>query len=141
MPDVFIPEDTTLYTSYYKEAQWTGLTIQFAFLFTDENREKLNQFDNADDMAEWLLSQNLPEKFARYGEEHGLRRRNLMLKRSLPLFQRSLISNVIYNAQDQAWRLQYLSKEDPAVQRAIQLFDAGESVPKAPEENKGDTQN
>lgn len=138
MPDIFIPEDTTLYTSYYKEAQWTGLTIQFAFLFTDENRERLNSFDNVEDMAKWLMNQNLPEQFARYGEQHGLRRRNLMLQRSLPLFQRSLISNVIYNAQDQAWRLQYLSKEDPAVKQAMELFEAGESVPKAPVDTNED---
>ena len=138
MPDIFIPEDTTLYTSYFKEAQWTGLTIQFAFLFTDENREQLGRFDSVDEMEKWLKRQNLLEKFARYGEEHGLKRRNLMLQRSAPLFERSIISNIIYNAQDQAWRLQYLSKEDPAVQRALQLFEEGKSMPEAPQEEKTD---
>ena len=137
MPDIFIPEDTTLYTSYFKEAQWSGLTIQFAFLYTDQNREQLNRFDSVDEMENWLRKQNLLEKFARYGEEHGLRRRNLMLQRSAPLFERSLISNIIYNAQDQAWRLQFLSKEDPAVQRALQLMKEGKSVPEAPAEEKG----
>ena len=83
-------------------------------------------------MEAWLKRQNLLEQFARYGEEHGLKRRNLMLQRSAPLFERSLIANIIYNAQDQQWRLQYLSKEDPTIQRAIQLFEAGESVPTLP---------
>ena len=133
MPDFFIPEDTTLYTSYYKEAVYTGLTIQFAFLFTDQNRQQLMKFTSVNDMQRWLKRQNLLEKFARYAEEHGLRRRNLMLQRSAPLFERNLISNIIYNAQDQSWRLQYLSQEDPAILRAIQLFRDGESVPKAPE--------
>ena len=140
MPDIFIPEDTTLYTSYYKEAQWSGLTIQFAFLYTDQNRDQLNRFDTADEMESWLRKQNLLEKFARYGEEHGLRRRNLMLQRSAPLFERSLISNIIYNAQDQGWRLQYLSKEDPAVQRALQLMQEGKSVPEAPAEDEGENE-
>lgn len=133
MPDIFIPEDTTLYTSYFKEAQFSGLTIQFAFLFTDENRSQLMRFRNADEMEAWLKRQNLLEQFARYGEQHGLKRRNLMLQRSAPLFERSLISNIIYNAQDQGWRLQYLCKSDRAVQRALQLFEAGASVPSAPE--------
>ena len=84
MPDIFIPEDTTLYTSYFKEAQWSGLTIQFAFLYTDQNREQLNRFDNVDEMENWLKRQNLLEKFAAYGEQHGLKRRNLMLQRSAP---------------------------------------------------------
>ena len=135
MPDIFIPEDTTLYTSYYKEAQFSGLTIQFAFLFTDENRAQLMRMKNVDEMETWLKRQNLLEKFARYGEEHGLKRRNLMLQRSASLFERSLISNIIYNAQDQSWRLQYLSKSDPAIQRALQLFEAGESVPTLPKED------
>jgi hypothetical protein len=52
-----------------------------------------------------------------------------MLQRSAPLFERSLFSNIIYNAQDQQWRLQYLSKTDEVIQRALQLFEAGESVP------------
>jgi carboxyl-terminal processing protease len=134
MPDIFIPEDTTLYTSYFKEAQWSGLTIQFAFLFTDQNREQLNRIETVDEMERWLKRQNLLEKFARYGEEHGLKRRNLMLQRSAPLFERSLISNIIYNAQDQGWRLQYLSKGDPAIQRALQLMEEGKSVPEAPQE-------
>ena len=136
MPDIFIPEDTTLYTSYFREAVFTGLTIQFAFLFTDQNREQLNRFRTEADMVAWLKRQNLLEQFARYGEENGLRRRNLMLQRSAPLFERNLIANIVYNAQDQAWRLQYLSKEDPAVQRALQLFEEGKSVPEAPQDKK-----
>ncbi len=132
MPDIFIPEDTTLYTSYYKEAQFSGLTIQYAFLFTDQHRQQLMSFKNVGAMEAWLKRQNLLEQFARYGEEHGLKRRNLMLQRSAPLFERSLIANIIYNAQDQQWRLQYLSMEDPTIQRAIQLFEAGESVPTLP---------
>ncbi|MBQ7495049.1 MAG: S41 family peptidase [Bacteroidaceae bacterium] len=134
MPDIFIPEDTTLYTSYYKEAVYSGLTIQYAFLFTDQNRQQLMKFTSVPDMQRWLKRQNLLEKFARYAEEHGLRRRNLMLQRSAPLFERNLISNIIYNAQDQSWRLQYLGQDDPAIQRAIELFREGKSVPSAPED-------
>ena len=132
MPDIFIPEDTTLYTSYYKEAQYSGLTVQYAFMFTDEHRAQLLRMRNVDEMEAWLKRQNLLENFARYGEEHGLKRRNLMLQRSATLFERSLISNIIYNAQDQAWRLQYLCKSDPAIQQALQLFRNNASVPALP---------
>lgn len=132
MPDIFIPEDTTLFTSYYKEALFSGLTIQFAFLFTDQHREQLSRLNSMNEMEAWLKRQNLLELFARYGEEHGLRRRNLMLQRSAPLFERNLISNIIYNAADQQWRLQYLSKEDLAVKRALKLIEEGNVRPSAP---------
>ena len=133
MPDIFIPEDTTLYTSYFREAVFTGLTVQFAFLYTDEHRAELNRFKSSPEMVAWLQRQNLLELFARYGEAHGLRRRNLMLQRSAPLFERNLIANILYNAQDQPWRLQYLSTIDPAILRAQEILNAGKAFPKAPE--------
>ncbi len=135
MPDIFIPEDTTLYTSYFREAVFTGLTVQFAFLYTDEHRAELNRFKSSPEMVAWLQRQNLLELFARYGEAHGLRRRNLMLQRSAPLFERNLIANILYNAQDQPWRLQYLSTIDPAILRAQEILNAGKAFPKAPAGN------
>lgn len=128
-PDIFIPEDTTLYTSYFKEAVYMGLTIQFAFYFTDQHRAELNKCDDVKQAVQWLKRQNVLEQFARFAEEKGLRRRNLMLQRSATLLERNLFSNIIYNAWDQPMRLQYLSKEDPSVLRALQIFEEGKSVP------------
>ena len=129
MPDIFIPEDTTLYTSYFREAVYAGLTIQFAFYFTDAHRAELTRHSDVNQAVSWLKRQNLLEQFARFAEEHGLRRRNLMLQRSASLLERNLFSNIIYNAWDQPMRLQYLSKDDPAIIRALQIFEAGTSVP------------
>lgn len=41
MPDVFVPEDTTNFTSYYKQALMSGLMLQYAFTYTDQNRQNL----------------------------------------------------------------------------------------------------
>lgn len=136
MPDIFIPEDTTLYTSYFREAVFLGLTIQFAFSYTDQNREQLLRFRSVDEMADFLRRQNLLERFARFAEERGLKRRNLMLQKSATLFERNLIANIIYNSQDQAWRLQYFAKNDPAIARAQQLFADKAAFPKAPDKDK-----
>ena len=136
MPDIFIPEDTTLYTSYFKEALYTGLTIQFAFYFTDRHREELMRYEDVDQVVTWLKRQNVIEQFARFAEEHGLRRRNLMISRSATLLERNLFSNIIYNAWDQLMRLQYLSKDDPAVLRAIQIFKEDASVPTLKEDSE-----
>ena len=37
-PDIFVPEDTLGITSYYKQASMSGLILQFAFTYTDDNR-------------------------------------------------------------------------------------------------------
>lgn len=43
-PDIFVPEDTLGLTSYYKEAAMSGLILQFAFTYTDNNRQKMKDF-------------------------------------------------------------------------------------------------
>ena len=132
-PDIFIPEDTTALTSYYKEAAYTGLIRQFAFSYTDENRSRLNALPNVEAMEQFLRKENLLERFARFGEEHDLKRRNLMLQKSRTLFERNIFGLIIYNAKEMQDYLQFLNESDPTVQRAIQVLSDGLSYPKAPE--------
>ncbi len=138
MPDIFVPEDTTLFTSYYREALYSGLMLQFALTYTDEHRAQLSRLADVKQMAQWLSRQGLTEQFARYGEAHGLRRRQLMLMRSQPLFERNLTANIIYDAKDQAWRLEYLAMQDKAIEHAMQVFEAGTWLPTLPAADDAD---
>ena len=135
-PDIFIPEDTTSLTSYYKEAAYTGLIRQFAFAYTDENRARLNALPNVEAMEKFLRKENLLERFARFGEEHDLKRRNLMLQKSRSLFERNIFGLIIYNAKEMQDYLEFLNESDPTVQRAIQVLSDGLSYPQAPEEDE-----
>ena len=128
-PDIFIPEDTTALTSYYKEALYTGLIRQFAFNYTDENRQKLNTFRTAEQMEKYLRSQNLLEKFAQFGERHSLRRRNLLMQKSRPLFERSIYGSIIYNAMTMEEYVEFLNEDDPVVLRAIEVIREGKAFP------------
>ena len=136
MPDIFIPEDTVHLTSYYKEAVMTGLLRQFAFNFTDEHRKELNKCQNMEDVVKYLDRANVLDKFARFGEKHKLRRRNLMLNRSRKLFTRSLYANIIYNAKGTLEYVQYLNQDDPVVLKALDVIGKSEAFPKAPVEEK-----
>lgn len=140
MPDIFIPEDTSAVTSYYKEAVFTGLIRQFAFSYTDENRTRLNAFSDVKATEKFLRKENLLERFARFAEEHDLKRRNLMLQKSRTLFERNIYGTIIYNAREMQDYLQFLNEDDPTIQRAIQVLSDGQSYPQAPEqEEKGVT--
>ena len=136
MPDIFIPEDTVHLTSYYKEAVMTGLLRQFAFNFTDEHRKELNKCQNMEDVVKYLDRANVLDKFARFGEKHKLRRRNLMLNRSRKLFTRSLYANIIYNAKSTKEYIQFLNQDDPVVLKALDVIGKSEAFPKAPVEEK-----
>lgn len=135
-PDIFVAEDTTDVTSYYKQASISGLIIQYAFSYTDENRQKLNEFQNADEMARYLKKQNIVEKFAAFGEKNGLKRRNLMIKKSHKLLERFLCSRIIYNMlSEQAW-MEYLNSDDPTIIEVLKVFREGKAFPSAPEKKE-----
>ena len=134
-------EKNTIPISYYKEAAYTGLIRQFAFAYTDENRTRLNTLPNVEAMEKFLRKENLLERFARFGEEHDLKRRNLMLQKSRSLFERNIFGLIIYNAKEMQDYLEFLNESDPTVQRAIQVLSDGLSYPKAPEPEKEETDN
>lgn len=132
-PDIFVAEDTTAVTSYYTQAAASGLILQFAFTYTDDNRLKLNNFKEMQELADHLMKQNMVEKFAVYAEGKGLQRRNLMIRKSYNLLQRYINSRIIYNILDeQAWH-QYLNLEDKAIEKALEVFSKGEAFPKREE--------
>ena len=130
-PDLFVPEDTTLYTPYYREAVIHGYIRQFAFEYTDKNRETLARFSRMADLEKYLTHQNLLEKFAQHAASHGLQRRNLMLQKSRVLFERFIIGNIIYNAMTQQEYQEYINKSDPTMLRALEVIEEGKAKPTA----------
>ena len=132
-PDIFVAEDTTDVTSYYKQASMSGLIIQYAFEYTDDNRGKLREYKGMQELAEYLKKQNLVDKFASYAENKGLKRRNLMIQRSHKLLERFIYSRIIYNMQNEQSWMEYLNSDDPAIMETLKVFREGRAFPQAPE--------
>lgn len=131
-PDIFIPEDTLGMTSYYKEATMSGLILQFAYNYTDENRQRLSELKEVKDMERYLKSQNIVEKFANFADKNGLKRRNLMIQKSHKLLERFVISRIIYNIHNEQSWTEYLNQDDPSIKETLRLFKAGEAFPQKP---------
>ena len=139
-PDIFVPEDTVGMTSYYKEASMTGLILQFAFNYTDENRARLKEFKTAAEMEEFLKAQNSVERFATWADKNGLKRRNLMIKKSQKLLERFINSRIIYNMLDEEAWTEYLNQDDPAILETLKLFRSGMAFPQKPSPAKAQKQ-
>lgn len=135
-PDIFVPEDTLGMTSYYKEASMSGMILQFAFNYTDENRSKMNDFKSASGLEHYLKRQNIVEKFVTWADKNGLKRRNLMIQKSHKLLERYLYSRIIYNMLDEEAWTEYLNQDDPAIQETLKLFRNNASFPKPEEKTK-----
>lgn len=129
-PDIFVAEDTLSMTSYYKQAAMSGLILQYAFNYTDNNRQKLNTYSSMMEMSKYLVSQNTVEQFAAFADKNGLKRRNLMIRKSHKLLERFINSRIIYNMLDeQAWT-EYINQDDPTIATALRVFEKNEAFPK-----------
>lgn len=131
-PDIFVAEDTLGMTSYYKQAAMSGLILQYAFTYTDNNRLKLNTYKDMMSLSKYLVSQNTVEQFAAYADHNGLKRRNLMIRKSHKLLERFINSRIIYNMlDDEAWT-EYINADDPTIAKALSVFRENAAFPKKP---------
>ena len=132
MPDIFVPQDTTGMTSYFRMAANRGLIIRYSFDYTDHNRQKLQEYDTPEKMEAYLKKQNLLNQFAGWAEKRGLKRRNNLMMKSRELFELSLYGNIIYNMLGIEAYIEFLNETDNTVQKAVEVLEKGESFPQAP---------
>jgi carboxyl-terminal processing protease len=133
MPDVFVPQDTTGLTSYSSEIFNNGISIQFAFQYTDNNRDRLKKYDDYESLAKYLAQQGLVEQLVRFADSKGVKRRNILIQKSYKVLEHSLYGNIIYNMLGREEYIKYLNEFDVTVKRAIDILQKGEAFPQAPE--------
>ncbi len=130
-PDIFVPEDTTDFTSYYRQAVYDGYVRQFTLAYADSHRRQLQTMAAMGQLESWLARQNILEEFAAYAEREGLKRRNLMMQKSRKLFERAIVGGIVYNIQETEDYQRYLNKSDKAVGQATELLEKGMARPTA----------
>lgn len=135
-PDIFVAEDTLGVTSYFKQAVMSGLILQFAYTYTDNNRQKLSKFKTLKEITAYLDKQNLVEQFAAYADKHGMQRRNLMIRKSHKLLMRYINSRIIYSILDDEVWTEYLNEDDPVIAAALKVFKEEASFPKLTQADK-----
>jgi carboxyl-terminal processing protease len=70
MPDKFIPYDTTGISDYFIKVR--PLIYQFALSYTENNRETLKKYPEADEIEKFLDKQGLLDQFIRYASENKI---------------------------------------------------------------------
>ena len=131
MPDIFVPQDTIGYTSYYAAVAKMGLLTRFPFQYTDKNRQQLYQYPTMETLLQYLKSQNLFEEFVQHATSKGVKRHNNLISKSHTLIEDILYGNIIYNMLGMEEYVKYLNLSDPVVLKAIEILDKGESRPKS----------
>ena len=117
----------------------SGLILQFAYNYTDENRARLSKMTDVREMERFLKSQNTLEQFVTFADKNGLKRRNLMIQKSRKLLERFVNSRIIYNIlNEQAWT-EYLNQDDPAIIETLRIFREGRAFPQPVTATEGQT--
>ena len=129
MPDIFVPSDTTGVTSYLNTLINKGLIYQFAFKYSDENRDKLLEFSDYESLSKYLKSQNMVEKVVSFAEEKGVRRRPVYINISKDIISKQAEAYIMRNIQGEEAFYKTYMRDDKTLNQALDILKKGEAFP------------
>lgn len=129
MPDIFIPRDTTGYTSYYSNVYYNGLLHQYAFKYVDDNRKKLNGFKDYQSLYAYLKTQPILTDFTNFAAAKGIKKRPTLINVSKELLETQLYSLIINYIFDNEGSYPVLFENDPTVKKAVEMIRTGKTFP------------
>lgn len=128
MPDIFVPEDTTGYTSYYVEASNMGLIQKFAREMADTYRPLMKNEKSMKAMNRVLPRDGaLLTAFVVYAAENGLPARWFYINRSRDLLINMIKACIARDLVGYDAFIQILNQRDNTVIRALDELNAGNS--------------
>lgn len=127
MPDVFVPEDTTGYTSYYLEAVNKGLINTFAQYMADSYRPMMKD-KSLESMMRILPRDNtLLQNFVSYAASKGLPARWYYINQSRSLLLNQIKGVIARDLVGYEGLIKILNQEDKTVAEALRLLEQGQS--------------
>ena len=122
MPDIFVPRDTTEYTTYFNQVVNYAHIYQFAFKYTDRHREKLTKIKDWKAMEKYLDSQNLLKEFVDYAAEKGVKPVPAQIEKSKNQIVTRIKSYVSRNILGDVGFYPILYRNDPTVLKALEVL-------------------
>ncbi len=127
MPDVFVPEDTTGYTSYYLDAVNKGLINTFAQYMADTYRPMMKD-KSVESMMRILPRDNtLLQNFVSYAANKGLPARWYYINQSRSLLLNQIKGVIARDLVGYEGLIKILNQEDKTVSEALRLLEQGQS--------------
>lgn len=126
MPDVFIPSDTTGYTSYYLSVANAGLLQKFAYEYADLNRAQLSKARTVKELTALLPSRDvLLAAFINYAVTNGIPARWYYINISSSLIVNQLKALIAGDILGTDAYYEIVNTTDPAVKEAVSQIRSG----------------
>ncbi len=121
-PDVFVAHDTTDYSDYFGKIASKGLIYQFAFEYTDNNRAKLSPMKTANEINQFLNTQNILQKFTAYAEKNGVATVQKDLEISKQLIFTQIKAYIARNILDNDGFFPIIHQIDNSLQKGVEIL-------------------
>lgn len=123
MPDIFVPEDTTGFTSYYVNVSNKGLITKYALNVAEKYRSLTKNVKTIDELERLLpRDQTLLEGFVEYAATNGVPARWYYINKSRNLILNILKAQIARNVLGYSGLIQELNKQDVTVQKALEIL-------------------
>jgi carboxyl-terminal processing protease len=119
MPEFFVPMDTLGYSDYFSIIVNTGILYDFAFDYSDKNRETLKKFTNSKDCLTYLESKQLIPQLVNYATAKGVKPNSKQLQISKRLIETQLYAYIIRNILGEKAFTQVENRDDTTIKMAL----------------------
>ncbi len=123
MPDVFVPVDTTGMSMYFARVRNSGLIYRYALSYTENNRERLQEFQTVEEINRFLTRQPLLDHFIRFASENGVNPNSQDLKESSDIINIQLRAYIARNILDNKGFYPIWQELDTTLKAAIEYLE------------------
>ena len=129
LPDIFVPNDTTGYTSWYLNVLNKGLINKYTFEYADRHRDVLSKSHDGEGLMRILPDDDtLLQDFVEYARRNGVAPRWYYINISRDLLVNSLKAMIARNIHGVQGYFEVYNLTDPTVREALNAFDTGKTA-------------
>lgn len=126
VPDIFVPNDTTGITTYYRAVANLGLLQQYVYTYVDINRDQLKNVKTVKKLMGMMPSDDaLTYDFVCYARDNGVPMRWYYINLSRSLIARQLRALVIRDVLGSEEFYRYYNRTDNTVNAALKALNDG----------------
>lgn len=126
VPDIFVPNDTTGITTYYRAVANLGLLQQYVYTYVDINRDQLKNVKSVKQLMGMMPSDDaLTYDFVCYARDNGVPMRWYYINLSRSLIARQLRAIVIRDVLGSEEFYRYYNRTDNTVNAALKALNDG----------------
>ena len=128
MPDIFVPLDTTGTSKYYSSLIRKGIMNQFALLWVNKQREKLeSKYPTFNKFNKEFKTDIVVKDLIKYAEDEGLEFNKESFKKAENTINIRLKANIAQDLFDYKRFYEVINELNESLQKSIELFEDGKA--------------